>query len=154
MLRVANNLWIGGSDDWYNAEVVGATAVLNVAQDLKGKCGWPNIEYTQVGLIDGPGNELGDYCTAILCLRMLFRRHEVVLVYDHNGPRALTVTMMYTNLIEGQHRSSPTQWGYWPSFKQRIKIVKDNVGINLPEIHEAHAKAFDQIPWGLLATFV
>jgi hypothetical protein len=152
MIQLAAGLWIGNSGDSQNFRAVWPTAVLNVAQDLAGAIGWPDVEYAQVGLIDGPGNEVGDYCSAILALRMLTRRHDVVLVYDHAGERALVVGMMYLNVVEGQFRSHTAAWGYWPTWQERLALVRRI--LQLPEPHAAHAEAFNLIPWGVLATFV
>ncbi len=69
MIRLTDRIRIGNSDDdalGYLMES-SVTGVLCVAHDIQGRCGWFNkIEYTQVGLIDGPGNLL---CVTITVLR-------------------------------------------------------------------------------------
>ena len=132
MIQLTEALWIGNSGDSYNHRFAdcGASGVLNVAQDLRGRCSWPDVEYMQVGLIDGPGNEVVGYCAAIMALVALSRRHEAVAVYDHDGGRALAVAMMYLNLTEGQRRDNPVSWwSRWLTWEERLgKIAERRQG--------------------------
>lgn len=153
MIQLTDSLWIGDSDDGYvfaSSEVVGG--VLNVAEDLRGECGWPDVEYAQVGLVDGPGNEITSYCAAILTLAALLRRHQVVVVYDHDGGRALAVCMMYLNLVGGKYRPHTTAWSHWLTWKERLAHVMTDVRANevLPQVHTAHKEVFTKIPYGVL----
>lgn len=152
MIEVHDAILIGGSEF---AHHVGTEdrfdAALNVAFDLKSVEFIRGIEYAHVGLVDGPGNEVIDYCAAILCLRALVRRHDKVLVYDHNGSRALVVALMMMNLDGGQWRPNPTSWSHWPTWKERFELASDRARPgNLPEVHPFHTEMFDKMPWGLL----
>lgn len=154
MLHVEEGLWVGGATDIGNALAVGVKAILNVAQDLSQPLApsWPKVEYAHIGLIDGPGNEIGDYCAAMLFLKALCRRCKKVLVYDHANRRALVVALMYLNLKEGQWRSDHSAWSHWPTWAERTRVVRNRVMVDLPEINEAHIETFDRkIPWGVLA---
>lgn len=143
-IRLTDKLWIGCSHDveriWESSVKFGAT--LNVAHDLRDPVPYPNIEHAQVGLVDGPGNELADYCASVICLKMLLRRYERVLVYDHNGTRALVVATMYLTLVGGQRRPDVSGWSRWPTWKESVRLTR--------EVHKAHVQAHDSMPWGLL----
>lgn len=157
MIQLSTGLWVGTHDDERspNVEAVKIKAVLNVAQDMAGNRHWPDMEYTQVGLVDGPGNLVCAYISALLCTVNLIERHGRILIYDHDGTRAIVVGMCYLNLTQGQHRNSPTSWGYWPTFDQRWDIIlkrKDVVVGGKPD--KAHIEAFDRIPWGLLTALI
>lgn len=156
MIQITNGLWIGNNDDERsgNLDAIGIKAVLNTAHDLIGFRGWPHIEYAQVGIIDGPGNLPIAYISAALCIAILMERHNVILVYDHSAIRSLLAGITYLNLKEGQHRSSPTSWGYWPNFNERLEMVEQKIGLKLPRPHEAHEEVFNKIPWGLIAPLV
>jgi hypothetical protein len=148
VIRITDSIWVGTSRDDYDldTEESGITAALNVAQDLRGMNGWPDVEYMQVGLIDGPGNEISDYCAAVLCLKVLIRRHDGIMVFDHNGCRALVVVLMYLNLIGGQRRPEPTGWSHWPTWEERAAEVNTKI----PRPHAAHIEMFNKMPWGLI----
>lgn len=150
MIRVAEGLWVGDSDDarGYVEEIDG---VLNVAQDLQSRVGWPYVEHMQVGLIDGPGNELVTYNAAVMALVTLCRRHKGVLIYDHKGGRAMAVSAMYLNLIGGKFRLNPLSWSHWLTWDERIREIKiSETDEILPTVHEAHKHAFAKLPYGLL----
>lgn len=156
MIRVADNLWVGGSTAPKNAPAVGAAAVLCVANDMRDNNDVFAIEYDQVGLVDGPGNEVTDYCAAMFCLKAMLRRHEAALVYDHDGRRAMVVAAMYLNLVGGQVRPDPMSWSHWPTWIERITIIstycRDNEVVRLiaSKIDQAHVDIFNKMPWGLI----
>jgi len=134
VIRLTETIWIGDSSD----SSLRFDAVLNVAQDLRGACGWPDVEYMQVGLIDGPGNPPSAYCAAVLALEALLSRHTRVLVCCHTRARSLAVVMMYLNI--------GSEYG-WDGL---LELLRERVDVDLPVPHEAHRKMFDQIDWQLL----
>lgn len=154
MIRLTEGVWIGASSCLVNVRAAGIGGVLNVAVDLNGEQGWPDVEYAQVGLVDGPGNETTDYCAALLALVALVRRHENILVYDHNGGRALAVGLMYLSLMESKRVVHPTFMGCRLGWGQVLDVVRIYTGMPLPSPHTAHAKAFEKIPFGLLEAFI
>lgn len=96
---VEGAIWIGNSGMEYQpTEVYRAQKVdglLNVAVDLTCTHGWwEGIHTCQVGLIDGPGNELSAYASAMLALRTLLKTRNT-LVVCHTGTRAMAVVVMY-----------------------------------------------------------
>ena len=95
MIHLGNDLWIGNAEEKI-AEIhaAGIRSLLNVAQDLRGVCGWPDIEYMQVGLIDGPGNPPSAYYAAVGALSALLHRGSV-MVFCHGGGRSTAVSVMY-----------------------------------------------------------
>lgn len=140
MIRLTDNLWIGDSVSPKNIGAVEIGAVLNVAQDLQGEVGWPDVEYAQVGLVDGPGNLPAAYHAAVLALATLRQRYNKVLVYDHDGGRALAVVVIYLNQI-ARHG-----WNGW------MEVIRKLVDIDLPVPHPAHRAAFDRINWRMLGS--
>lgn len=150
MIAIDDKVWVGNSDDGYlktNREI---TALLNVASDLSGRVCWPAVEYAQVGLEDGPGNEVVEYCAAILALVALTRRHDAILVYDHAGSRALAVGVMYLSLTEGKvaERVDFLRRRGWDEL---VATVQDGYKAAVPfKSHPAHIEAFDQIPFSML----
>ena len=147
-----SKLWIGDSNDEYGVLVnkqATIEGVLCVAQDMHVNYGWDDgVEYMHVGLIDGPGNEVGDYCAALLALRTLMRRRAAVLVCDHEGGRALTVGIMYMALIHKRplHPTVMSHRKGWRHYLNQTPL-KDTSGIRL---HKSHLDMFDLIPFGLL----
>lgn len=155
MIRIDEKVWIGNSDDGcLKLDSSGGThdkisAVLNVAQDLKGRVYWPTVEYAQVGLIDGPGNEVVAYSAAIATLVTLTRRHDGVLVYDHSGGRALAVVIMYLSLIEGKV-AERIDFLRRRSWDELMVVVGARSNKKLPRPHPAHREAFYKIPFSAL----
>lgn len=133
MIKLNENIWIGDSTDEKSAQV---DAVLNVAHDLRPTREWGNgIEYMHVGIIDGPGNPLTAYYSAVLALHTLRRRHHRVMVCCHDGGRSIAVAIMYMNSI------SRCGWDTCTS------IMKERLDTDLPIPHVAHMFAFDRINW-------
>jgi hypothetical protein len=135
VIRLTDTIWIGDSAD----SILRVNAVLNVAQDLRGAVGWPDVEYMQVGLIDGPGNPLTTYYAAVLALSTLVKRHRRTLVCCHTGGRSLAVAMMYLNTTAGHD---------WEGL---LGLLRERVDVGLPVPHGAHKVAFGMIDWKLLA---
>lgn len=137
MIKVADNIWIGNAIDCEAVSLHEISAILNVAQDLQGKRGWPDVEYMQVGLIDGPGNPDSVYPAAVLALTALLKRHTV-LVCCHEGSRSLAVVIMY---MESLFKRG---WGTW------VEVLTERVNTDLPVPHKVHKAAFDRINWEAL----
>lgn len=138
MISLTDNLWIGNSED--NAGALDVGGMLNVAQDLRSSnCGWPDIEYMQIGLIDGPGNPISAYHSAVLALITLLSRYNKVLIYCHTGGRSLAVSLIYFNLVFGRG------WDAW------LLQLQNKIGISLPIPHEAHRQAYNKMNWRLLS---
>ncbi len=157
MIKFADNLWVGDSGCHKNVGAVGAGAVLNVACDLEpsARFRFADVEYAQVGLVDGPGNEVGAYSAAVLTLVTLLKRHKVTVVYCHEGKsRSVAVGVMYLTLVGGKRRSRPTAWSHWPEWDEQVAAVEERVGIHLPEVHEAHVEAYSEMSFGLLEVFL
>lgn len=155
MIKLTPDLWIGNSADGGSFAAERVAGVLNVAQDLRGRYGWPAMEYKQVGLIDGPGNEPVGYCSAVLALVALTRRCSPVAVYDHDGGRALVVCAMYLNLMLGKHRPDPLSWSHWLTWEERLREIENGIpGVELPEPHPAHVEAFGRLPYGILEALI
>lgn len=132
-------IYVGNSTDEQTAEV---TSILNVAQDLISTRGWDDgIESMHVGLIDGPGNELSTYCSAVLALHALLRRHNV-LVCCHTGGRAIMVAMMYLHVSNYLQDRGWCDWWY---------ILQERIEEPLPTPNQVHIEAFDKIDWKLLS---
>jgi hypothetical protein len=136
VIEVTDRIFVGCSSDATCREHM-FDVLLNVARDLQCVLGHDNgLEYAQVGLVDGPGNRPQAYCAAVLALADACR-HKKTLVYDHNGSRAMAVAVMYLNAVSGR------SWDDW------IQIIGERVG-RIPEVHEAHKKAFENMKWGHL----
>lgn len=141
MIRLNDHIWIGGSGDEKQSELhpSGISAILNVAQDLEATRGWSNeIEYMQVGLLDGPGNPAVSYCAAILALHTLLQRHRGILVCCHEGGRSLAIVLMY------MHATSGRDWD------DCLALLAERVNVDLPVPNDIHRDALDKLPWKLL----
>lgn len=115
----------------------GIGAMLNVAQDLNIVVGWPTIEYMQVGLIDGPGNPLSAYSSAVLALETLLTRHKT-LVCCHGGSRSMAVVLMYLHLVSDK------------GWTDLFEILSEKVDKLLPVPNDVHKEAFDVMDWKAL----
>lgn len=135
MIRLTENLLIGDSADESHAILSGKDAILNVAQDLQCTRGWTDgIEYMQVGLIDGPGNPMSAYYSAVFALHtLLSRARGSVLVCCHTGGRAMAVIMMYLQ------STAKRSWDDW------LNLLHERVEWELPTPHNAHKEAFDKM---------
>lgn len=174
IFRVALGIWVGDSDAAFleGERAGGISAVLNTAADLppplvaiddEGRYRiwerWQGVEYAQVNLLDGPGNTTADYCAAVLTLASLVERHAQVLVYDHGGGRGLAVALMYLGLARGRRpaggsgsaASSPHCWEPWSPLRE---YVRGKWGGDWPEVHEAHAAAYDKLPFAIMETLL
>ncbi len=128
-------IWIGNYGDSqadYLSQIhIGG--VLNVAQDMVSMHNWSHgLDCMQVGLVDGPGNELGTYCAAVLALHALLKRYNV-LVCCHGAGRSLAVAVMYI--------SASSQSGWWKT----ISMLQERVDVELPTINPIHMMAFDNM---------
>lgn len=153
MIRLGEGIWIGNSldGDYADLETQSIGGVLNLACDLDAiRITWQGAEYAKVGLIDGPGNDVAAYSAAILTLVYLTRRHEQVLIFDHDGKRALVVYMMYLNLTKGKYRPDVSGWSRWKTWDERLSDIPQYIVRILSEPNEAHKEMFDKIPYGVL----
>lgn len=149
MICLNEKILVGVSDDGYLKDDPDVDAVLNVAHDLAGKVSWPCVEYAQVGLIDGPGNEVVTYCAALLALISLSRHYSRVLVYDHSGSRALAVVIMYAALTEGKV-AERVDFMRRRSWDEILLDLSSRAGKRLVEPNPEHRKAFYDLPFGIL----
>ena len=132
MIKVVEKIWVGGYRAWENIYPLKIDAVLCVAQDMKAPCGWPDVVYMQVGLVDGPGNPASAYVAAVLALVTLVEKHSV-LVCCHGGSRSMATVIMYMATV------SSIGWD------NAVEILKERANVDLPEPHLAHRAAFDNI---------
>lgn len=149
MIHLGDSLWIGNSFSAYS--LTDGWSALNVAHDLHFKLGWEDgIEYRQVGLVDGPGNSVIAYSSAVLTLLDMCRRAEAateprpLLIFDHDGGRALAVVVMYLSVKWGPQRG----WEGW------LELLSERVEGQLPTPHAAHRAAYGKIPWAQLTEVV
>ena len=139
MIRITENIWIGNSSTtWRATRDAKIGAVLNVAQDLRGMLGWPDVEYMQVGLVDGPGNSTASYCAAVLALSALVDRHKRVILCCHTCSRSIAVAMMYLSMESGQ------------DWDELTAVLSERIDEDVPVPHGAHRTAFDNMDWRLL----
>ena len=138
---MTDDLWIGDSGDESHADLGfwKVRAILNVAQDMPPTRGWPDVEYSHVGLIDGPGNSLAAYHAAVLVLEALLKRGRT-LVCCHTGGRALAVALMHLHLTGGR------------GWDERLALLRERADRDLLDPHEAHKTAFNKMNWRLLAS--
>ena len=154
MTRIDEKVWVGDSDDGHLKDNPEFSAVLNVAHDLEGVLSWPEVEYMQVGLVDGPGNEVITYCAAIVALVALTQKHDKILMYDHNGGRALAVALMYLTVLEGKivkRVGNPTLFPHRRrGWEEHIFDLRTKHTGKLPDSNAAHVAAFYKIPYDIL----
>jgi protein-tyrosine phosphatase len=134
--KITNRLWLGNSTDASHPPGE-CNAALNCAFDLRTSA---NVEYNaHCGLVDGPGNPLAAYYSAIMQLHALLAQDKTVLVYCHDGQsRAVAVVILYLNAVHGQN------WDHYRNFIREKHPIPDG------KPHEAHRKAFEQINWRFL----
>lgn len=117
---------------------LGITAVFNTAMDYIPMRHIRGVEYSTVGLIDGPGNNLAAYHAATLKLLSLLGAKHKVLVHDHNGTsQSVAVCIM------ALHALYRRGWYYW-----LVEIQKQNPDA---EPHDAHYRAFNRFNWRLIS---
>ena len=154
MIKVTDNIFIGDSKDESrcNLDAWEIGAVLNVAHDLPRTHPFNSeLEYMQVGLMDGPGNALRNYSAAVLALATLVDRREHVLVCCHDGgSRAVAVVTIYLILKAGKVSNHPTFLNYWAPWDKMLDKLRRDARYPLPEPHRAHREAFDKLPLGVL----
>jgi protein-tyrosine phosphatase len=81
MTQISERLFIGSKEDQPFSH---HTCVLSLASDLF-VLYHEKLEYSQIGLIDGPGNQLSMIAVAPCVLRQLLERHESVMLICHGG---------------------------------------------------------------------
>ena len=140
-------IWIGDSTDEASVHLdsVDIGAILNVAQDMVTTRDWSQgVESMHVGLIDGPGNEVAAYCSAVLALHALLKRHNT-LVCCHVGGRALAVAIMYLNAAEGAPYKA---WDHW------LAMLGERVDQELPTPNDVHRNRYVSVDWHSLTTIM
>lgn len=145
MIHMIDNIWIGDSSALRNVPPLQITTVLNVASDLYNENNMADVEYMQVGLIDGPGNSMSLYYSAILALAAIVKKNVKVLVCCHSCTRSLAVVIMYLNSVGESFDNN------WDSVFQ---MLQERVDIDLPVPNEVHKEAFNKINWDLLKKLV
>lgn len=142
MIKVADCIWIGNSADEARADLSkpeSVGAILNVARDLECTRGCSsNIDYNQVGLLDGPGNPLSSYVAAVMTLASLIRRDHRVLICCHTGMRSLAVVLMYLSMMTGR------------SWDDLLNLIRERVDHPISPPHPAHAAAHAKIDWKMV----
>ena len=148
MIQVNDKLWIGNTIDEANLDfdVKGITGILMVAHDMQQLNRYrltakSEVEYMQVGLIDGPGNTMMAYHAAVLALAAIIKRRQV-MVCCHGMERSIAVVAMYLRLTQGRG------WDWWVG---KLCGMLDN---DAPTIHEEHKLAFYKLNWRLLNTVI
>jgi protein-tyrosine phosphatase len=137
--KITEQIWIGNSTDARNppAEI---NAILNCAFDLANYRQWDSHHLAQCGLVDGPGNPLSAYYSAVLQLDNLVKCGKRVLVHCHEGKdRSVTVVICYLNARDAKG------WDYW---RNMIRSLRSEVTDDRPRMH--HKDAFDRMDWELL----
>lgn len=145
MIRVYDGIWIGTALEANCAAIQfnDLSGLLNVAHDLQCSVGWNNdIEYMQVGLVDGPGNMHSAYYAGVLALSALRGRHKNVMVYCHGGGRSLAVVVMY---LQTKVRR---RWHEW------YDLIRERIDVDLPEVNQAHIDAFEKLNWNSLSKII
>ena len=142
MTKITDNIWLGDSKDAEEADLIanGISAILNFSADMDVKRAG-DVLYAKVGLVDGPGNHMAIYTSAVLLLLSFLEKKKTVLVVDHTGKsRAAFVVICVLHMWHGR------QWSrdYWHQF-----VASKRHGI---EVHGNHKHAFNQMNWRLIAT--
>ena len=147
MTKITDNIWIGDSNDAVHADLQnhGIDGILNCAFDLQGMRGWTDgIHYAQCGLIDGPGNSMASYYSAVLQLAHMIAMGKKVLVHCHKGEsRSVAVVIYYLHLQHGRQG--------WEHYR---KVIADLRQIPPHTPHEAHRSAFNVMDWKWLGNSV
>lgn len=110
MHKITDKIFLGDSaaaGDLDYLQEIGIDGVLNVAFDLdmRENYYYRGIRAHKVGLIDGPGNKIGDYYAAVLKLDSLLKTQNQVLVHCHAGvsrsPFIVSLYLLATKQVEG-----------------------------------------------------
>lgn len=142
MNQITDRIWIGDSTDAQHANLAenGINAILNVAGDLQGVRGCNNgIHYAQCGLIDGPGNNLSAYYSAVLQLGNLIKLGKTVLVHCHAGwSRSPAVVACYLHAFDRR------------GWDHHMNMIAERRPQICPS--KAHEEAFAQMDWYWLSS--
>lgn len=140
MIRISQPIYIGTSKDAEHEDLAahGINALLNVAHDLKCVRAWPQFTYAQCGIIDGPGNTMSSYYSAVMMLASFVLEGKRTMVYCHNGGRSLAIVLMYLTLTGGYN------WDEW------LKLLREANA--LPDPNPEHKKMYDKINWKALSS--
>lgn len=141
--KITDRIWIGNSWDAANPPCE-CNAILNCAFDLFSMVGWNrHIHLSQCGLIDGPGNPVSAYRSAVLQLDALCEHGKTVLVHCHKGhSRSVAVVMGFLNMKDNRG------WDYWRDY---VRLKRREIPDNTP--HPAMRELFEAA-WKLSATTV
>lgn len=127
-------LFVGNSHDARAPE--GVTAILNCANDLDVPAP-DGVVRSKCGLIDGNGNRMAAYYSAVLQLAVLMHQNHRVLVHCHEGrSRSVMVALSYMRL-----------WGE-VGWDEGLAIIRQTRPEANP--HVAHREAYDRMDWGWL----
>jgi hypothetical protein len=143
MTKLTDNLWLGNSSDAACADLNtdAISTILNVAHDLPSARNWNHgIEYSQVGLVDGPGNSLAAYHAAVLKLAAFLANSRRCLCHCHEGRSTSAFCCIAVLHLLGQRRG----WDHWHAF---VKNLRPEVSV-----HEEHRRAFNRLNWRLLTS--
>lgn len=140
MIRVLDKLMVGSSTDERGVVV---DVIVNVAKDLKPTRGWPEAAYYHIGLVDGPGNDISLYLSAVFALNSVLNSGRSILVSCHEGKsRSMSVAIMYIHLVSGR------------GWNDIVDTICERNECAIPEPHKAHREAFDSIDWDLARKLV
>ncbi len=144
MTKITDQIWIGNSQDAATIAKIksnGINAILNCAFDLSDRFGWDQgIVLSHCGLIDGPGNPVPAYYSAVFGLANLIKQGKTILVHCHVGEsRSVSIVMMYLNTIE-RH-----DWDYWRAHINKIRPLSDYAP------HAAHKAVFCAMDFDFIA---
>ena len=151
--EITPQLWLGDSQDAAYGDLasLGIDAMLNCASDLAELRYWGDgVHAAHCGLVDGPGNSLAAYYSAVLQLMHLVGAGKRILVHCHKGEsRSVAVLIMYLHAVG--------RLG-WDHYRKMIAeaVVKAHAGepdapTEMPEPHLAHKSAFNRMDWRFLA---
>ncbi len=156
MIHINDNIIVGKWEDVSHVVDNDIEGVLCVAQDMNIGSKWvKGVEYAQVGLVDGPGNTIAGYSSAVLTLATLLARHKKVMVCCHDGAsRSIAVAVMYLILKTGKVSTHPTFFNYWKTWDKMICEIYEKPGPTFLKVHLAHREACDRMPFGILEELV
>lgn len=106
MQEIINKIYIGNSQDaLYYKDIIKNDIVVevNCALDLTLPQEYIDLPYIKSGIMEGGGNTVDRLYIAVNILKMLrdiFEEKDGILVFCHNGGRALSVVLYYMALIQ------------------------------------------------------